>query len=375
MRIPAQATSRPRGRLFATGAIAVATAIAACSGGASAPSPSSTVSGSPGPASVAASDVSTPSAQALPSASIPKASPTAPIIPSLGDLHLLWQKAGPTNVPTETYWPSIDPLTGDVWVASSNENAFWIFKPDGTYVTTWGTAGSGPGQFTFMTNDPHPDGVGAIAFAPDGSFYVADNGNFRVEEFDKDRHFVRQWGSFGTGDGQFVSAKGIATDGKLVFVADHPRGDLQVFDGQGKFLRSFQFPFVLFSLALNDHLIVADPLYDGLIAMDTSGNAITRSSIHYAAYGPDPSVAGFATQAAQAVQEPSGRILVALEPYDAAGGAGMIEVDAHGSVVRHWSTGGETMALSPDGTSLYVASTGPSLTGWPFFRKYALPKG
>ena len=54
--------------------------------------------------------------------------------------------------------------------------------------------------------------VGVIFFAPDGGFYVADFGNFRVQQFDKDRNFVRSIGAQGTGDGQFLGPVGMALD-------------------------------------------------------------------------------------------------------------------------------------------------------------------
>jgi sugar lactone lactonase YvrE len=272
-----------------------------------------------------------------------------------------------------TYWPAIDPLTGDIWVASGFQNEYWIFKPDGTDLGAWGTAGAGPGQLALTTHEVHPGGVGAIAFAPDGTFYVADNGNNRIEEFDKDRRFVRQWGTFGTGDGQFANAKGIATDGKLVFVADDSRGDMQVFDRHGTFVRSFPLPFALFSLTSDGHLVVADNGADELVVMDTTGSVIAHDPIDFPSYGPDAAVEGSETGPTQAIGEGNGRILVGLGNEN--GNVGLLEVDQHGDVVHHWSTGGETMALSPDGASLYAADYGPDATGWPYFRKYALPTG
>ena len=107
---------------------------------------------------------------------VPSASPSP-----LAALTLLWQKGAPSTVRADTYWPAIDPLTGNVWVASSFDNQYWIFSADGKFLEAWGTPGKGPGQFQLTTNDPKPDAVGAIAFAPDGSFYVVDNGNYRVE--------------------------------------------------------------------------------------------------------------------------------------------------------------------------------------------------
>ena len=184
------------------------------------------------------------------------ASPTATTIPptptpvptTLSSLKVLWQAAGPGTAPRlATYWPAVDPITGNIWVAASRLNQYWIFSPAGKFLEAWGTPGSGPGQLALTTHDPTPDSVGAIAFAPDGSFYIADNGNYRVERFDKNRKFVLQWGSFGAGDGQFGSPKGIVTDGKSVLVADDPRGDVQVFDTNGHYLRKFPISFPEFS--------------------------------------------------------------------------------------------------------------------------------
>src|SRR5258707_5519195 len=52
---------------------------------------------------------------------------------------------------------------------------------------------SGAGQFHFPA---------AIAVDPDGSVYVVDSWNARVEKFSEDGLFLTQWGSFGPGDGQ-----------------------------------------------------------------------------------------------------------------------------------------------------------------------------
>ncbi len=250
-----------------------------------------------------------------------------------------------------------------------------MFKPAGTYVGSWGTSGSGPGQLTLTTHDPNPGSVGAIAFAPDGSFYIADDGNYRVEEFDKDRHFVRAWGSFGTDDGQFANPKGIATDGKVVFVADDSRMDMQVFDMKGTFLRKFSFPFVLFSLTPDGHLIVADSGNVGsgasmaIEVMDGTGKTIATYPVDFSSLGLDASETGDS----MVVEEASGSILVGLQ--NDSGPIGLVELDRQGAVVRQWTSGCETMILSPDGRSLYMASTGPALSSWPYIRKYALPKG
>jgi hypothetical protein len=279
--------------------------------------------------------------------------------PSAAPLTLLWQANGPAKAKTETYWPAIDPVTGSVWVASSFDNQYWIFKPDGTFIESWGIGGKGDGQLDLTTHDVNPDGAGAIAFAPDGSFYVADVGNYRVEKFDNNRKFVRAWGSFGTDNGQFANPKGIATDGKTVYVSDDGNG-MQVFDADGGFLRRFDFPFVLFSLTRTGNLLTADNGY--LDQFDGSGKQLSHFSIDAG------NVAG---SASQAVLDQAGNAYVGLQ-LDS-GPVGLVELDPTGKRIGLWSTGAETLALAHDGAAAYMAYTGHSLSGWAYIRKYALP--
>jgi hypothetical protein len=333
---------RPARALLALAVMALA--VTACGGSsASTPADGSATSTAPTASTAASAAAPTPTA-------VPSASPSP-----LAALTLLWQNGGPNPLKANTYWPAIDPLTGNVWVASSFDNQYWIFSADGKFLEAWGAPGKGPGQFQLTTNDPKPDAVGAIAFAPDGSFYVVDNGNYRVEKFDKTRHFVKMWGSFGTGEGQFANPKGIATDGKTVYVADDPRFDIQAFDTDGGFLRSFPFPFVLFSRAPVGHLFVADPT--GLLELDGTGKQIHHFDLGYAALGGS---------AAQTAVDKAGHIFVELQ--NDSGPVGLVELDSDGRILNEWASGGETMALAPDGKAVYIASY-----GWDFIRKYALP--
>src|SRR5262249_51689957 len=73
---------------------------------------------------------------------------------------------------------------GQIWVTSM-PGSFYIFDLDGNLLETWGTSGTGNGQFNF--SDPSQGAeVGAILFSPDGGFYVADIINFRIQQFDRD---------------------------------------------------------------------------------------------------------------------------------------------------------------------------------------------
>ena len=72
---------------------------------------------------------------------------------------------------------------GTIWVADGANSRFQIFDPDGTLLAVWGEKGSEEGQFNFVYAG-NGDGLGGVAFAPDGSFYVADTGNVRIQHFD-----------------------------------------------------------------------------------------------------------------------------------------------------------------------------------------------
>jgi tripartite motif-containing protein 71 len=341
-------------RMGAVVASVAAFAVAGCSGGASAT-----------PAATAAVGTAVPVAAATPAvaetAALPTDTPGPSIIPAEA-LKLLWQKGGPTTVQTETYCPVINPITGNIWVASGFQNQYWIFKPDGTFVGAWGVAGSGPGQLDLTTHDVHPDGVGAIAFAPDGTFYVADVGNYRVEKFDKNGKFLTMWGSFGVGNGQFGQPKGIVTDGKTVFVADDPRGDIQQFDPDGHFIRALPINDIWPAMSSTGDLLVRTDA--GIEEFDQQGNMVKTISIPSEMFAPAGNAGSLTLDAAGNAYAMAGN--------DAAPGT-LVEVDPQGHVLHRWSVAGETEVVSPDGHSIYMAYTGPSNSGWPYIKKYALP--
>ena len=119
------------------------------------------------------------------------------------ELEFVWKSTGEAAVLKGAYGLGIDPA-GNVWVAEGNTDRFQIIAPDGTYRETWGTPGSGEGQFEFLSSESaYGRAYGDIAFDADGNFYVADTGNFRVQKFAPDRTFLQAWGSKGKATGSF----------------------------------------------------------------------------------------------------------------------------------------------------------------------------
>lgn len=67
---------------------------------------------------------------------------------------------------------AVQPGTGNVFVANRESNEIEAFTGSGTFLGRYGKVGSGVGQFHF------PQGV---AFGPNGSLYVADSANNRIQ--------------------------------------------------------------------------------------------------------------------------------------------------------------------------------------------------
>ncbi len=280
-------------------------------------------------------------------------------------LKVAWQTGGPVGTTPNPFAPAVDPQ-GRIWVASSKDARFWIFDRGGKYLESWGTAGAGQGQFDFvdhMTGDAY----GGIAFDPDGSFYVLDTGNDRVEKFDKERHFVSAWGTFGAGDGQFALPTAITTDASgHVYVADSQRLDVQAFTGDGTFVRSI------------GQGVAGNSRFYAWVAVDRSGYIYSNSGSSIVVYAVDGSPtksydlsAVVADPVAIAVDQ-AGHIYVVGDAGNAPSEypAVTVELAADGTVLHLWPATGESLALDSAGGTLYAA-----FYHWTSVRAYTLPKG
>ena len=115
-------------------------------------------------------------------------------------------------------------------------------------------AGAGAGAEEGAPAQPGRGGAGAgtpgstfnrptdVAWDKAGNIYITDGlgATNRVAKFDKDGKFITQWGSTGTGQGQFRGVKSVvvANNGD-VYVADYGNSRIEVFDGDGKYKSEF----------------------------------------------------------------------------------------------------------------------------------------
>ena len=132
------------------------------------------------------------------------------------------QGSAPGGTFNEPWGVAVGP-DGSVYVADTWNYRIQKFKADGTFVTMWGTAGQGETSTAFW-------GPRGIAVDQKGNVYVTDTGNKRVVEFDSDGNFITQFGSYGMEDGQFDEPVGITVDKSgSVYVVDTWNKRIQVF--------------------------------------------------------------------------------------------------------------------------------------------------
>jgi len=98
----------------------------------------------------------------------------------------------------------------------------------GKLISEIGKRGDKPGELNLPRD---------VAVAADGSLFVVDGGNFRVQKFSPDGKFISEFGSIGRLPGQFSRPKEIALDkDENIYVADAAFGNFQIFNSKGELL-------------------------------------------------------------------------------------------------------------------------------------------
>jgi DNA-binding beta-propeller fold protein YncE len=125
----------------------------------------------------------------------------------------------------------VDPQ-GNVWTTDAASSMVYKFSPEGKKlmeIEVGGQPNPCPGNFCSTTD---------VAFAPNGNLFISDGyRNARVLEYTAQGKKVREWGTAGTGPGQFRLPHSIQVDDAgIIYVADRENGRIQKFDLQGKYL-------------------------------------------------------------------------------------------------------------------------------------------
>jgi sugar lactone lactonase YvrE len=143
----------------------------------------------------------------------------------------------------------VDPQD-NIWVTDKGSDMVIKFDPEGRVLMVFGRKQEASDEETGPLKHPKPplpaeDGrfrqVTDVAFDKNGNTFISDGYiNSRVAKVDKDGNWLKSWGDRGKGPGQFNTPHSIAADANgNVYVADRGNHRIQVFDGDGKFLRQF----------------------------------------------------------------------------------------------------------------------------------------
>jgi hypothetical protein len=138
----------------------------------------------------------------------------------------------------------------NIWATDKGSDMIVKFNPEGRVVMVFGRKQEASDEGTQPLRHPKPplppvDGmfrqVTDVAWDPAGNTYISDGYiNSRVAKVDKDGNWLKSWGEPGDQPGQFNTPHSIAVDAQgRVYVADRGNRRIQVFDGDGKFIRQF----------------------------------------------------------------------------------------------------------------------------------------
>jgi DNA-binding beta-propeller fold protein YncE len=173
----------------------------------------------------------------------------------------------------------------NVWVTDVALHQIFKFSHEGKLLMKLGVAKT-PGNDSIHFNLPTD-----VAVANDGSFYVSDGyGNSRVVKFSKEGKYIFEWGKKGNKPGEFNTPHGIDLDLQgNVYVADRDNNRIQKFDANGTFLKEWKNDSAvqLYSLTIDkanndlfaiDYSTILDTIIKGsdIIQFDSSLNFLTR---------------------------------------------------------------------------------------------------
>jgi hypothetical protein len=137
----------------------------------------------------------------------------------------------------------------NIWITDKGSDLVVKFSPEGKVLMVIGRKQEASDEDTGPVKHPNPpapaeDGrfrqVTDVTWDPAGNIFVSDGYiNSRVAKIAPDGTWIMSWGVRGTKPGEFNTPHSIASDAQgNIYVADRFNRRIQVFDGNGTFLRA-----------------------------------------------------------------------------------------------------------------------------------------
>jgi DNA-binding beta-propeller fold protein YncE len=252
---------------------------------------------------------------------------------------------------------TVDPATGDIWAAD-----FW-----GSGIHEFSPSGSTSGMYE-IDGSPAPGSGFAeaygVAVGPDGTTYVADRLNQRIEEFSANGTYVTDEGSRGVAAGEYSWPEAVAvTPDKTVWVGDTRNNRLQHFANADLTGTPTIVGTAGSAVGQFNYIEGVSAAANGLVWIaDTDNNRVQSydpSTQTFAAYGTRGS-----TPDTNELVNPESVVASATDIYIAdTGNNRVVELDLSGNYVASYTDldAPQGVALAPDG-SIWVANTGTGST-------------
>lgn len=178
----------------------------------------------------------------------------------------------PFNMPTDCATTK----NGDLFVLDGVNHRVVVYDAEGRFQRQFGSQGTGPGQFRFPLG---------LTVAQDGRVYVADSGNSRVQVFSVSGEVSQVMTLPASGDAQ-SDPSDVAVDTRLnrLYVADNDNHRLHVYNllthsfeavwgGPGQGRRQFRYPFLM-DISEQGYLLVAEPINTRVQVLNRQGKFV-----------------------------------------------------------------------------------------------------
>jgi len=137
----------------------------------------------------------------------------------------------------------------NIWAVDKGSDMVVKFNPQGRVQMVFGRKQEASDEDTAPLKHPKPplpavDGrfrqVTDVTWDPAGNIFISDGYiNSRIAKIDRNGNWIKSWGERGDKPGEFNTPHSIAADAQgNIYVADRFNRRIQVFDGDGKFLRA-----------------------------------------------------------------------------------------------------------------------------------------
>ena len=191
----------------------------------------------------------------------------------------------------------------NIWTTDVNAHVVLKMSPEGEVLMTLGVRGQS-GEWDEAAGQRLLNQPNDVAVAASGDVFVMQGhgrGQSRILKFDRTGKFLKSWGGNGTGPGQFDTGHSVAIDARgLVYAADRQNRRVQIFDQDGTYLREWKFRGLPCGLYISPggEMYLVTGFSGQILKLDAGGRAIAATGqpgkglgefgeAHYLSFGPN----------------------------------------------------------------------------------------